>query len=333
MIRWKTDVAIVGAGAAGLAAANALIASGCDVTVVEARDRIGGRAFTIVPPNGHEAELGAEFIHGKPDEVLALVRATGAAALDTVPGMFEFRNGALVESPDIWELAQRIFRHVDPRAPDRSVDAFLDAVAPSLAGDADKARIKMLIEGFDAARTADAGVIAIAEEWESETNSTASRPSSGYAPLFAHLAAPVQSRIRFGCIVEAIRSQERVMVRGTQYGSAFELAADQCIVTVPAGVLRAGSIVFEPALSGELRAAIDSIVMGPVVKLILDFDRAFWETAEEGRFADAAFFRHPGAFQAFWTLLPKRIPRLTAWSGGVAAERLGSCDVNVYVER
>src|SRR5215470_18114089 len=63
------DVIVIGAGAAGLAAAHALSARGLSVAVLEARERIGGRIWTIRPEGSSvPLELGAEFVHGRPRE-------------------------------------------------------------------------------------------------------------------------------------------------------------------------------------------------------------------------------------------------------------------------
>jgi len=70
--REKVDVIIIGAGAAGLSAAHGLSELNLNVVILEARDRIGGRIFTINEPSlPGPVELGAEFIHGKPDVLLA----------------------------------------------------------------------------------------------------------------------------------------------------------------------------------------------------------------------------------------------------------------------
>src|SRR5918911_2581612 len=69
------DVAIVGAGVAGLAAMRALEERGVRTCVVEARDRIGGRIHTVRDPRlPHPVELGAEFVHGSAPEVVEIIR-------------------------------------------------------------------------------------------------------------------------------------------------------------------------------------------------------------------------------------------------------------------
>ena len=67
----RADVIVIGAGAAGLVAASELAEAGLSVIVLEARDRIGGRMFTLNDLGQQfPVELGAEFIHGRPAEIL-----------------------------------------------------------------------------------------------------------------------------------------------------------------------------------------------------------------------------------------------------------------------
>ena len=79
----RYDVVVIGAGAAGLAAARALSRAGCSVAVLEARTRLGGRIYTRedaglpVP-----VDLGGEFIHGTADVSFALLRAAHTVAID-----------------------------------------------------------------------------------------------------------------------------------------------------------------------------------------------------------------------------------------------------------
>ena len=94
------DVAVVGAGAAGLIAARELARGGRSVVLLEARDRIGGRLFNIADPRAlAPIELGAEFVHGRPDVTYALLRETGATVVDNAESSFVFRDGIL-QPPD-----------------------------------------------------------------------------------------------------------------------------------------------------------------------------------------------------------------------------------------
>ncbi len=80
------DALIIGGGIAGLTAARHLTEAGLDVTLLEARDRLGGRIYTHFTAE-FPVELGAEFVHGRPEEILALA-AEGAAPLVPVQGNF-----------------------------------------------------------------------------------------------------------------------------------------------------------------------------------------------------------------------------------------------------
>ena len=78
------DVIVIGAGAAGLAAARSLASRSLRVIVLEARDRAGGRVWSRPSARATVvAELGAEFIHGPAPQTMALLRDAGTAAVDT----------------------------------------------------------------------------------------------------------------------------------------------------------------------------------------------------------------------------------------------------------
>src|SRR5438105_1616414 len=83
MIEHKADVIVIGAGAAGMAAARELSRASTNVVIVEARDRLGGRIHTLRDPGFPlPVELGAEFVHGRPRESWEIIRAADLIAYD-----------------------------------------------------------------------------------------------------------------------------------------------------------------------------------------------------------------------------------------------------------
>src|SRR5207247_9518884 len=107
--RKRVDVLILGAGAAGLAAARVLSHAALRVTVIEARPRVGGRGLTLHDPRSPvPLELGAEFIHGASAETLPLAQAGGLAVLE-LPDTHELAAaGRLKPMGGLWELADRM---------------------------------------------------------------------------------------------------------------------------------------------------------------------------------------------------------------------------------
>src|SRR5690349_14905164 len=98
--RKHTDVLVLGAGAAGLAAARDLSHAGLRVTVVEARARVGGRILTVHDPRAPvPLELGAEFVHGEAPETLEIAQAAGLAVIE-LPGTHELASSGRLTSAD-----------------------------------------------------------------------------------------------------------------------------------------------------------------------------------------------------------------------------------------
>ena len=90
------DVVVIGAGAAGLAAARALTDAGRRVIVLEARDRIGGRVYTHHEPGlAVPIELGAEFVHGTSRAVWDIIDAAGLRAVDAIEEHIALDRGRL----------------------------------------------------------------------------------------------------------------------------------------------------------------------------------------------------------------------------------------------
>jgi Flavin containing amine oxidoreductase len=149
------DAVILGAGAAGLAAAIELGRAGLATTILEARNRIGGRMFTEWDRTANTAvELGAEFIHGLPREIWELLKAN-TVNVQEVEGDFWSVEGHELCTSEFFSDAERVLEQMDDREPDESFLHFLDrrfppsTRDPRLAAAIDRAR--NYITGFHAA--------------------------------------------------------------------------------------------------------------------------------------------------------------------------------------
>ena len=319
------DVIVIGAGAAGLAAARSLAARSLRVVVLEARNRVGGRAWSHRLARGAvAAELGAEFVHGAAPETMSLLREAGTAAVDTAGESWERgSDGALHRRDDFTGLS--IFEPARTLSADETVDRFLSRFHD----EQQVADARAFVEGFDAADPAIASVRAIATELHSGVDSVSARPLGGYRPLFDGLhnaCVTAGVAIHLSSVVSKIahrRGNVDVCVRSS-WGSTRTFNARAAIVTLPVGVLRHGGdeteVAFEPPLPPEKRVALGRIEMGHVVRVALWFRSAFWERVEGGRFRYGGFFRDPARpFPTYWTQLPVRGELLVAWAGGPKA--------------
>ena len=315
MARPQAEVIVIGAGAAGLAAAATLARAGRPVLVLEARSRIGGRCLTLRHP-ALEApvELGAEFIHGRPDATVALLKKMKTKAVESTRTQRMLWHGRLV-SVDAFSAARAAVQDFHASR-DLSFHAFLIRQSlPPLT----RTLATMMVQGFDAADPRKVSARDIAEEWGAEAiGASQARPRGGYGPLLDKLAGS-GARLQLQMLVREVRWRPgRVEVGGTFQGQPFRAIAKRAIVTLPLGVLQSGAVRFFPALN-EKRFALARLASGPVIRVALVFASRFWEK----RFPDVAFFHSPAApFPTFWTPLPMRAPLLTAWAGGPKAARL-----------
>jgi monoamine oxidase len=332
------DVIVIGAGAAGLSAARSLAGRSLRVIVLEARDRIGGRVWSrriarsLVP-----AELGAEFIHGKAELTLALLRQAGSTSIDIGGDAWTYSRdnsgSGLRQDPHDFTSAAGIFEGIRSLAGDESVDRYLRRYAgdESMRETAEAARD--FVEGFEAADPAIASARAIADEWKSGVDSTSARPLGGYRPMFEWLrdaCARAGVDMRLSTIVRRFSWRRGTVAVDVTSGSgeALTIRARAAVVTLPVSILRQGGdeneVVFSPDLPESKRKALRSIEMGHVVKVVLQFHTAFWEQLDAARYRDGAFFRRERqSFGAYWTQVPVRSELIVAWAGGPKAIALG----------
>jgi len=338
------DAIVIGAGAAGLAAARSLAARSLRVIVLEARDRIGGRVWSVPSRRtAIPAELGAEFIHGPAPETMALLRDAGTAAIEMAGDSWSAGDdGSLQRDGDDFLSAAGIFEGASALTTDESVDRYLRRFENDCAMREAIEMARAFVEGFDAADPAIASVKAIADEWRSGADSTGARPLCGYAPLFERLrdaciGAGVD--VRFSTTVRRISWRRgAVSVHTEDRGHKQTIRARVAIVTLPVGVLRytgdESAVAFDPELPARKRDALASIEMGHVVKVALTFRTAFWERLHDGRYRDGAFFRgSKPPFATYWTQFPVRTEMMHAWVGGPKAVALSGTPQPELVER
>ena len=312
---------VVGAGVAGLAAARALAGAGMEVVVVEGRDRIGGRVWTD-DRLGVPVDLGAAWIHGPVGNPLSdLAREAG---VETDPTRWDRRS---VHAPDGSRIA------------DEDADDALDELEEVLgAGEGaggsggslgDAFRAGVVATGVPPARLAGLGWAARSEieldladdlgrlsplalEEGEELAGGDVLPLGGFRAVVAPLADELD--VRLGHLVSAIsRRADGVRVET----SRGVLAADRAVCTLPLGVLRAGSVRFDPPLPAPAREAIGLLGVGALDKVVLRFPHAFWDpdvhafgwqTTERSEFTE------------FVSLLPSTgAPILVAFRAGSAA--------------
>jgi len=338
------DVIVIGAGAAGLAAARSLAERSLRVIVLEARDRIGGRvrwlpsARAVVP-----VELGAEFIHGRAEETMALLRDAGTAAVDTAGESWTCGDdGELRRDDQDWMSAAAILERARERDDDESVDRFLRRFDSDRAMRETVDLARAFVEGFEAADPAIASAQSIADELRSGVDFASARPLGGYGPMF--------ERLRDACAVAGVATSLSTVVRRISWRrGAVAIDAESCgeprtiraraaIVTLPVGVLRQSGdeteIAFDPILPAAKRTALGSLEMGHVVKVALVFRTAFWEHVSDGRYRDAGFFRCTGRpFAAYWTQFPVRSEQIVAWAGGPKATALAGASESELIGR
>ncbi|RYZ38812.1 MAG: FAD-dependent oxidoreductase [Myxococcaceae bacterium] len=341
----EADVIILGAGAAGLSAADRLMRKGLRVIVLEARDRVGGRVATVWDPTGDvPLELGAEFVHGKPPTLLRRIEKAGLTVRACNDRHALLWRGNLGESDRAFAFQKPLSQ---AKPPDRSMTTWVAEEArarkwPPLV----TAMARSYVEGFYAADPDIASTLAIARMDRSVASmggATPSRVMEGYDRVLHAMAARLFAKpdtLFLNAIVDEVRwkpGQVRVRARTRQGVLLGMFQARQAVVTLPVGVLRArppqpGAVRFVPRVREQERAW-NQLEMGPLVKVLLRFRTAFWrEQAESARFG---FFHAPGApFPTWWTLSPHRRTRhLVGWSGGPGALALSKLDERAVLER
>jgi monoamine oxidase len=327
------DVVVVGGGLAGLAAADRLVEAGAGVTLLEARERLGGRVRTQrLAGHGLPIDLGAEWVgEGELHDLLArtgtrLVEASG-------------RQVRRIDSSwqDLSHLHSRIrrlvVRAVEVGTPDRSLTAALDECCAEAALLEAREHLIRYVEGFHAADPDRVSVRWLAEvESTQPAEASAIRSADGLAPAVETLARALEGRcdLRLGEVVRSVHWKPGEVEVGTAAGSTFRASA--AVVTVPLPLLdppsnEPAAVRFTPSLEGK-REAARRLHMGPVTKVVLAFRRPFWR--EVGELKDVLFVHcYERQVPTWWLPTDEDVPLLTGWAGGPYAARIAGASGQV----
>lgn len=254
------DLAIVGAGAAGISAAREAKRRGLSCVVLEASERIGGRACTV-GWRGHALDLGATWLHSTGRNPLVALAEQLRVPIDRTPApwreQFEDLGYSKEEQAQSWAATEAFtdrLRSNPPRS-DRASDAlepgnewngFLDALSGYL-------------NGTSLAHVSAADFMAY---WDASGDGNWRLPG-GYGTLVSRLAEGED--VRTGVAVDKVDWSGRGVRLGSEKGV---VEAAHAIVAVPTNVLASGDIVFDPALDEQLHAAAQ-LPLGRVEKLFL----------------------------------------------------------------
>lgn len=359
----RIPVIVIGAGIAGLAAACKLAASGLSVTVLEARDRIGGRIFTQRDPAcPSPIELGAEFIHGRPPEIWQPLQQSGVEITEVDGDSWCVADGKIREC-DFFSQVDSILEKMDKSSPDESFLDFLQRCFPNREQDQNledaKRRAVNYVSGFNAADPALVGVYWLVDGMRADEKiegDRAFRSKNGYLDLLDYFQRQIAGRdvkIHTNTVVTNIAwKTNHVEITARDGDQSNFLTASKVLITLPLAVLRAsansvtseaassdtGLVRFTPALPTPKLEALKKMEMGKIVRVVLRFRRRFWQDIVAGdkkkTLADLSFlFSQNERFPTWWTLMPKKEPIITGWAPFRSAERLSGQPQNVVVKQ
>jgi len=278
-----SKVVVVGAGFAGIGVSEHLLEAGYQVELIEANDRIGGRAHSI-DLGGFPADIGANWLRLEDNSLWDFAERRGLLSQQTdFEDVIVVKDGQKhkvdtqqttdsLEGALVWPyLSYTAQRWIGLRPRSRSIESLLGNTLKEMGPEACAARVL-----FEANYAADldklsAGVLFEDSSGGAEGPATEPTVVGGMINLLNQLAA--KSKPNLNERVEVVRrTSSGVNVKTDKR----EIEADAVILTVSIDVLKKGGIVIEPELPSAHRTALEGMEMGNFLKLWLRYPEGAW---------------------------------------------------------
>jgi monoamine oxidase len=311
------QVIIIGAGAAGLQAGRRLSKEGYSVTILEANSIPGGRihSFPAGGPAGFSmtVEGGAEFVHGDLPLSLELAKEAGVVLQPVNSHMVQVRGDREQDFHRDWD---ELFKQMEILPEDMP---FADFLTQYFSGDryaALRDSVSRMAEGYDLADVRTASTRSLYREWAAEEEGGEEyRPVGGYQQLIDHLVGVCETQgcvIHYSSPVTSVRWEGGKVAVTMASGRVYD--AGLLVSTVSLGVLKAAGISFSPELPVAHRAAIKKLGFGSVIKVLLEFDEAFWNSRKQP--GQTLFILSDEALPTWWTQPADDCRLITGWVAG-----------------
>ena len=330
-------VIVIGAGIAGLSAASKLKAAGFTVTVLEARNRIGGRVWTDRSVLGYACDMGAGWIHGPdggnpitpiaqqanattfltPDSSVQIFDATGTDVTTTQASTWDpvYRN-----------MISQITAKGNAAASDISVQEAVRQIDPSYLTNPYMIYPLSAYSEFDTGGPID---LISARNWQLGSKYPGKDVlfPSGYDAVSNQLG--VGQDVRFGQTVTAI-DYSGSEVRVTATGGT--LTAQYVVCTLPVGVLKKNTVTFIPSLPADMQESINRTKVGYVNKVFCNFSSAFWPTDTQyfgAHTTDKGMLNYWLSYRKFSSI--NCLVGLAVGNAGLTLEGLSDAEINSRV--
>jgi monoamine oxidase len=309
------EILIIGAGACGLMAGRLLSQKGHRVTIIEARDRSGGRIWTDETTFSAPVEMGAEFIHGNQPLTMSLVQQSQTEVSEMKGKWYRLRNSKVSEANMFNAQWDEMLKEIKKLREDTDIASFLIQKFPGPEYAELREDVFQFTEGYDAADPHRVSAFALREEWLESDDSSQYRISGGYGRIINFLEKEfvgAEGKLRLAAEVVQVnwqRGKVKLHLKNNEV-----IVGKKVVITIPTGILQKGNPEFIPRLPFP-NGSLEKLGVGGVIKFQIEFTKQFWGDVIARKYVDLAFILTDAEIPTWW-LSSQNHPILTGWWGG-----------------